>query len=183
MALTPVGCAFGGEQIQHESFSVQCSSHPSDAKDRGLRRATLKTVDDGLEVTWTTARPKTDATYWIKLTDDYGVMRRQLSVSYNNPLFAQILGSDYSLTVDDRLEGSSEPDGEAEVRGSSVRAVFPRGVIDPPEGRPPFYWYAGLDVNDDGIDVDDETAVDTCPDPHEGDDWPIPPLGPIPPQN
>jgi hypothetical protein len=107
MVLMPVGCALVGEQTQHNSFSMRCSSSPSDAKDRGLRAATLRTVDDELEVTWTTSKPMTDTgTYWIKLTDDYGVMRRQLFVSFLDPLFAELVGSDYLMSVDDRREGA-----------------------------------------------------------------------------
>ena len=134
-------------------------------------------VDDELEVTWTTAKPTTDTEFWIKLTDDYGVMRRQIMVFFYPPVIRDAVGTDYGVEVIDRREGWDFPEGdtEVEIRGASVMAILPASVIDPPEGKPPYYWYAGI-----GTDEFDESGIDTCPDPNEGDDWPIPPPGPLP---
>jgi len=138
-------------------------------------------VDDELEVTWTTAKQMLDS-FWVNLTDDYGVMRRQLNVFFYPPAIRDALGTDHGVEVIDRHEGWDYPEGdvEVEIRGSSVIATFPGEVIDSPDGSPPYYWYAA--IGDDEVDLADD-RVDTCPDPDEGDDWPIPPPGPIPPQD
>ena len=178
------GCVFDDEDTQHQAFTGRCVSTAEDPKDLGLRGATVRTVDDGVEVTWTTSKPMDqDAGYWVNLTDDYGVMRRQLYYfSTRARETEEKLGLDpgslpldeYIATVNDRREGETFLDDvDPQIVGPTVRVVFPHSVIEPPEGSAPYYWYAGIDLGE-------LPKQDLCPDPRSGDDWPTPPLGPLP---
>jgi hypothetical protein len=151
-----LGC--GGDE-QSEPEAARCSSTASDPDDLGLRSTTLRTVDDGLEVTWTTTKPmpeKGEVLYAVSVASEAGDVAGQLGVNYIN-------GADEGIFVyylDD--EEQTNVDGAAELEGSSVRVVFPENTIE--RLGTPFKWNASFSHN--GQD-------DNCPDPRGDEAMPM----------
>jgi hypothetical protein len=152
------------------SRPVGCSSTAKDPKDLGLRSARLRIVADSVKVTWNTDRPLHEvANYTVALTDDDGLMRRELFVFYVGGELAEVFGDEFLVGVND-LDESDEASPETDppiIEGSSVTVLYPREVLER-DGRPPFAgWYASIDVGQD-------PKVDNCPDAPPGDSWPEP---------
>jgi hypothetical protein len=142
------GC--GGDNEQ-EPEVARCSSTANDPNDLGLRSTTLRTVDDGLEVTWTRAKPmpqKGTVLYSVSVASEDGNVAGQLGVDYidgaDEGIFVYYIDEDEQTNVD----------GTAEHDGLSVRAVFPSDTIE--RLGTPFKWNAGF-----SHDAQD----DDCPDP------------------
>ena len=163
MLVVPPGCGLGEEQTQTASQPVRCSSTPKDPNDVGLRGTALRTVDDGIEVTWTTSRPMGEFTdYSVALTDGDGFMRRELSLFFVGDELAEAFGAAHLAAIHDLHDGDTTfPDGEPEVEGSSVTMVFPRSAVE--RDGEPFGWYAGISVGE---------KEDWCPDARADESWP-----------
>ena len=145
-------------------------STAKDPKDLGLRAARLRIVADSVKVTWTTDRPLHEdrELYAIALTDDYGFMRRELSLFYVGEGLADVFDceSPGRRQRPRHRRRHLSPEEEPSVEGSTVTMHFPRNSIER-EGKPFAGWYARIDIGP-------EPKEDFCPDPPPGERWPKP---------
>jgi hypothetical protein len=177
-ALLSTSCGGGGREERTSPLSkpVGCVSTANDPDDIGLRRTRLRLVDDGIEVTWTTAGPirsTPGGSFDVELVDEYGIRRGGLSLTLWDEELAAIFGQDYSADVESLRFLDSEPvDGEPTIAGRTVTMVYPQSAI---EAEDRTHWRAFV-----GAHVRGEDRDDWCPDPPPGDDKPEPlPLPPV----
>jgi hypothetical protein len=152
------------------SKPVVCVSTANDPDDIGLRGTRLQLVDDGIEVTWTTAGPVRSTpggSFDVELVDEYGIRRGGLSLNLWNEELAAIFGQDYSADVESlRLLDSEPVDGKPTIAGRTVTMVYPHSAI---EAEDRTHWRAFVGAHVGGQDRDD-----WCPDPSPGDEKPEP---------
>lgn len=135
----------------------------------------MRLLDDGLEVTWTTAKiiRASASSFEVELTDQWGIRRGNLSLGLWDGEIASLLGQEYLATMARRGFSDEEfVDGPPVITGGhSITMVYPRSVIDDNERAT--HWRANI-----GGNVKGENWNDWCSDPAPGEDLPEPTLLP-----